>query len=147
MGNVFFWLIIMFVCFGFEVHTNAFVSIFIGFGATLAFVLALSGVGFVPEALGWIFTSVLLLFTARPLALRRFAQGKPGDLKGPTHAAMTNRKGVVESDVGDELHPGRVRIQGESWTAVTTHDSPLAPGTSVTVEKVFGTTLWVKPSR
>ena len=37
---IFFWLIIIFFCFAVEVHTAAFLAVFIGFGAAISFVLA-----------------------------------------------------------------------------------------------------------
>jgi len=135
----------MFVCFILEAHTNAFVSVFIGIGATLAFVLAIIGIGFVPEATGWIITSALLLLTLRPVAIRRYAKTSPGDLKSPTEAVMANVKGVVEQTVGDELHPGRVKIHGESWTAVSASGVSIAAGAPIVVSKVYGTKLWVVP--
>jgi membrane-bound ClpP family serine protease len=56
---------------------------------------------------------------------------------------MTNLRGVTESLVGDEENPGRVRIQGESWKAVT-EGEPIPTGAPITVRKAYGTTLWVE---
>ena len=64
----------------------------------------------------------------------------------PTATTMTDLRGVVEEPVGDELHPGRVRIQGELWKAVTDWPVILNDGTPVVVKKAFGTTLWVDPT-
>ena len=49
-----------------------------------------------------------------------------------------------EDEVGDEVHPGHVRIRGESWRAVS-EAGPLAAATPVVVTKAYGTTLWVEP--
>jgi membrane protein implicated in regulation of membrane protease activity len=46
--------------------------------------------------------------------------------------------------VGDEGHPGRVKIKGESWKAVTEATSPIPSGTQIIVRKAYGTTLWVE---
>jgi membrane protein implicated in regulation of membrane protease activity len=57
---------------------------------------------------------------------------------------MTNLTGFVEDAVGDEGHPGRVKIKGESWKAVTESVPPIPQGAQVVVRKTFGTTLWVE---
>jgi membrane protein implicated in regulation of membrane protease activity len=57
---------------------------------------------------------------------------------------MTNLPGVVEVDVGDDVHPGRVIVKGESWRAVTEGAEPIARGEKIIVRKATGTTLWVE---
>jgi membrane protein implicated in regulation of membrane protease activity len=52
---------------------------------------------------------------------------------------------MVEVTVGDEQHPGRVKIQGESWKAVTDWIEPIPEGAPIVVRKTYGTTLWVEP--
>jgi membrane protein implicated in regulation of membrane protease activity len=58
---------------------------------------------------------------------------------------MTDLRGVVLNAVGDERHPGKVKIQGESWKAVTEWPEPIPDGSMIVVKKAFGTTLWVDP--
>ena len=146
MVAVLFWFVIAVFCFGAEVHTNAFVAVFVGFGAAVSFVLALAAVPFVVQVLVWLAVSAVTLLALRPFAVRRFRHHPfERDLSLPTSTAMTDLRGVVESAVGDEHHPGRVRIQGESWRAVTEWPTALPDGTPIVVRKAFGTTLWVDP--
>jgi len=49
-----FWIIIAVFCLAVEVHTNAFVSLFIGVGAVASFILALAGVPFAVQAVVWL---------------------------------------------------------------------------------------------
>ena len=144
---ILFWLAIILVCFATEVHTNAFVAVFIGFGAAIAFVLALGGLPFIFQAVTWLAISVLTILTLRPLAMRRFHH-RPYemDMTLPSANAMTDLRGFVEEPVGDESHPGRVKIQGELWKAVTDWPAVLPDGTPVVVKKAYGTTLWVDPT-
>ena len=67
------------------------------------------------------------------------------DSLNPTASPMAGLTGAVQERVGDELHPGRVVVRGETWRAVTEGDA-LEPGTAVVVELVRGTTLWVRPA-
>ena len=146
MVAILFWLIIVGICAAAELHTNAFIAVFIGFGAAVAFVIALTGLMFVGQAAAWLGVSAVSLFVLRPYAMRRFHHHSPEiDMSLPTNTAMTNLRGLVEAVVGDPSHPGRVKIQGESWRAVTDWPVALPDGTPVVVRKAYGTTLWVDP--
>lgn len=142
-----FWIVIALFCLMVEAHTNAFIALFIGMGATLSFILALAGLPFAVQAVAWLIVSALTISTLRPFALRRF-QHRPyeRDMSRPTSNTMTDLRGSVEMTVGDEQHPGKVRIQGESWKAVTEWPVPIPDGAQIVVRKAFGTTLWVDPT-
>jgi membrane protein implicated in regulation of membrane protease activity len=141
-----FWFVIVLFCLATEVHTNAFVALFVGVGATLSFLLALAGVPFALQALAWLIVSGATLMFLRPYALRRFHH-RPYeiDMSRPTSNTMTDLRGMVEATVGDERHPGKVKIQGETWKAVTEWPEAIPEGSQVVVRKAFGTTLWVDP--
>ena len=143
----FFWIAILVVSVALEVHSGAFIALFIGAGALVALLLALVSVPFVLQAVAWLAFSGLTLVLLRPFAVKRFRRRtRQLDLARPAINNMTNLTGVVEVSVGDELHPGRVKIQGESWKAVTDWPESLPDGSLVVVRKTFGTTLWVDPS-
>jgi membrane protein implicated in regulation of membrane protease activity len=141
-----FWLVILVICVVAEVHTNAFIAIFIGFGAAIALILAFAGVAFALQAILWLIVSGVSLAALRPFAVRNFHRPLGTDLSRPAKSALTNLKGMVEVTVGDENHPGRVKIQGESWKAVTDWMEPIPVGSAIVVRKSYGTTLWVEPS-
>ena len=146
MLAAFFWIVIALICVAVEVHTNAFVAIFIGLGATLSFAFALVGVTFALQALAWLIVSGATLVFLRPFAMRKFHHHPYEiDMSHPTRTTMTGLRGIAEMTVGDEQHPGRVKIQGESWMAVTDWPEAIPDGAQITVKKVFGTTLWVEP--
>jgi membrane protein implicated in regulation of membrane protease activity len=99
---------------------------------------------FFPTAILWLVLSGSLVLFLRPYALRKFKKPSNVNLTDPVAVSMTNLVGVVEATVGDELHPGRVKIHGELWNAVTTGDE-LPVGTRIQVEKALGTKLWITP--
>jgi membrane protein implicated in regulation of membrane protease activity len=140
-----FWLALAIVCLAIEVHTNAFVAIFAGFAAAFTFALALTGISFLIQALAWIVVSVVTLALARPFALKRYQRRHAHNFAMPTESTMSDFLGTVEEAVGDAGHPGRVRLQGESWRAVTDWPEAIAVGQPVKVRRVLGTTLWVDP--
>ena len=146
MVAVLFWVLIVGFSFVLELHSNAFIAVFIGFGAAISFVLALAGLPFTFQAAAWLSVSAVTLVTLRPFAMRKFHHHAfEINMSQPTTTAMTDKHGFVELPVGDASHPGRVKIQGESWKAVTDWPAQLPDGTAVVVKKAYGTTLWVDP--
>jgi membrane protein implicated in regulation of membrane protease activity len=141
---VLFWLIIILVCIFAEIHTNAFLAVFIAAGAIVPFFLALASVPFAIEAILWLVISAVLIGVLRPAALHRFHHRGVIDLSAPSNSSMTNLTGFVEDTVGDAGHPGRVKIKGESWKAVTDAKEAIPDGAQVIVKKTYGTTLWVE---
>jgi membrane protein implicated in regulation of membrane protease activity len=144
--TVLFWVIIAIFCLAVEIHTNAFVSLFIGIGAVISFILAVAGIPFAVQAVAWLVVSGLTIAFLRPFAMRRFHHHPYEiDMSRPTSNTMTDLRGVVLNTVGDERHPGKVKIQGESWKAVTEWPETIPDGAMIVVRKAFGTTLWVDP--
>lgn len=141
---ILFWLIIILVCIFAEIHTNAFLAVFIGAGAIVPFFLSLASVPFALQAILWLVISGILIGALRPAALHRFHHQGVTDLAAPSKSSMTNLTGFVEDTVGDEGHPGRVKIKGESWRAVTDAQEAIPGGAQIIVRKTFGTTLWVE---
>jgi membrane protein implicated in regulation of membrane protease activity len=140
---ILFWLIIILVCIFAEIHTNAFLAVFIGAGAIVPFFLSLASVPFALQAILWLVISGILIGALRPAAMHRFHHRGVTDLAAPSKSSMTNLTGFVEDTVGDEGHPGRVKIKGESWRAVTDANEAIPGGVQIIVRKTFGTTLWV----
>ncbi|MDE3064783.1 MAG: NfeD family protein [Acidobacteriota bacterium] len=139
-----FWLVIIVVCILAEMHSNAFIAVFIGAAAIIPFFLALFGVPFAAQAIIWLVLSGVMLAALRPVALKRFRSGEKPDLSAPAPTALTDLTGVVEVEVGDDVHPGRVLVKGESWRAVADGGAPIARGERIVVRRAAGTTLWVE---
>jgi len=140
---VLFWLSILLVCIFAEIHTQAFVALFVGVGAIVAFFLALAGVPFAVEAVVFVVVTPLTLVSMRPPIMRRFERTSVVDLAAPAPSSLATMTGFVEEVVGDEGHPGRVKIKGEMWRAVTDSGVLIDAGTQIVVKKAYGTTLWV----
>ena len=141
---ILFWLSILLVCIFAEIHTQAFVALFVGIGAIVAFFLALASVPFAVEAVVFVVVTALTLLSLRPTVMRRFEHKSVVDLAAPAPSSLATMTGFVEVVVGDEGHPGRVKIKGETWRAVTDSGVPIDVGTQIVVKKAYGTTLWVE---
>ncbi len=141
---VVFWVVIIVLSGLAELHTNALAALFVGVGAGVAFVVALGGASFPVQALVWLLVTAATMAFLRPFALKKL-RPPAGDLALPIATTMTGQFGVVEDEVGDESHPGRIKIRGEHWRAVTDAGASIAVTTPVVVTKAYGTTLWVEP--
>ena len=60
-----FWLVILLVCIVAEIHTNAFIALFIGFGAAVALTLSFAGVAFALQSVFWLIISGVTLAALR----------------------------------------------------------------------------------
>jgi membrane protein implicated in regulation of membrane protease activity len=87
-------------------------------------------------------TSVVLLAALRPWLLRRLKKRIP--LEETNVAALVGRGAVVVSTV--TLEGGRVKLNGEVWSARTSVPGAIPPGTQVRVGRIDGATAVVEPT-
>lgn len=110
----------------------------------VAAALAAVAAGAVDEAAAWIVfvaTSVLTLMTVRPLVHRRLTSGPALRTGG---AALIGKHAVVLERISNHEGEGRVRIDGEVWSARSLdEDRVIEPGTSVEVVDIKGATALV----
>ncbi len=88
-------------------------------------------------------TSVLCLAAVRPLFVR-YIHRRSAPAPVIAHALIGQSASVVDPiGAGDE--PGRVKVGGEEWRAVSASGHPLPPGTRVEITAVASATLTVRP--
>ncbi|KRC50273.1 MULTISPECIES: NfeD family protein [unclassified Nocardioides] len=86
--------------------------------------------------------ALLLLVGVRPPLVRRL-HGGPDLVLGP--ASLVGSRGVVTEAVADH-RPGRVKIGGESWLAVSVgSEAGIEVGRSVEIVAISGATAHVRP--
>ena len=95
------------------------------------------------QILAFAFTSVLLLATLRPFLLKRLRERTP--LIETNSAALVGQDAVVVSTV--TVEGGRVKLNGEVWSARVDAAQAIPPGTEVTVSRIDGATAVVSPVR
>ena len=80
----------------------------------------------------------------RPFLSRRLrTRGEPPLTPG-VHGGFVGQRALALDDIGDELHPGHVRLAGETWLAFSDDHQPIATGAPVIVTAVRGTTMVVE---
>jgi len=131
-----------------ELASTTFFSIFLAAGAFAAGLLAF----FVPDSAIWIqavlaiAVAMLGVVVGRPFLRQRLRrQGEPPLTPG-VHGGFVGQRALGLDEIGDELHPGHVRLAGETWLAFSADHLPIPSGAPVVVTAVRGTTLVVRPA-
>lgn len=137
-----YWVIIALVFVIVEIFTSGFAVMCISFGC-------LFGAG--AAALDWDIKWQLLVFaigtalafmTVRPLVYK-FLYNKSHEVK--TNAeALIGRRGVVTERIEGELRPGRVKIDGDDWKAVSLEIEAIDIGEAVEITAINSIILTVK---
>jgi membrane protein implicated in regulation of membrane protease activity len=112
-------------------------------GAAAAAVIAFAGGALL---LQWI--AFVVVSAAGLAALPRLGRRLDDHHDQPTAGAgrLEGRVATVITDIPAGLHePGTVRIERETWRAVSTNGTPIAAGARVLVDRVTGTRLVVTP--
>ncbi len=142
------WLVLGVALLLAELHSAAFYAIFLGFGALVAGILAFV----LPDSPIWLQAFVALavavigVAVVRPRFANRFIRNSGGTASRGVHGGFVGERALATDAIGDELHPGHVRLAGETWLAISDDGSEIGGSASVIVTAVRGTTLVVRPA-
>ena len=131
-----------------ELASTTFFSIFLAVGAFAAGLLAF----FVPDSPIWvqavlaIAVAMLGVVVGRPFLRQRLRRHGEPPLTPGVHGGFVGQRALGLDDIGDELHPGHVRLAGETWLAFSADHLLIPSGAPVVVTAVRGTTLVVRPA-
>ena len=131
-----------------ELASTTFYSIFLAIGAFAAGVLAFA----LPDTAVWIQAVVAIVVAmlgvviVRPLVSRRLRRTGEPPLTPGVHGGFVGQRALPLDEIGDELHPGHVRLAGEIWMAYSEDHQPIPAGAAVVITAVRGTTLMVRPA-
>ena len=138
------WVIIALIFVIVEIFTSGFAVMCISFGC-------LFGAG--AAALDWEIKWQLLVFavgtvlafmTVRPLVYK-FFYNKNHEVK--TNAeALIGRRAIVSERIEGELHPGRVKVDGDDWKAISLEKEAIEVGEAVEITAINSIILTVKKS-
>ncbi|MGD0084043.1 MAG: NfeD family protein [Acidimicrobiales bacterium] len=141
MGEAAWWLLIAAVFVVVELGHRAFYAMFIGLGALFAAMVAIAGLGVVVQIPVFVAAAIAGLVLIRPTVARAMSRGE--QLVSGAEG-LVGKEAVVVEAVGRVTHPGKIRIQGESWKAVSNNDETIAPGTVVMILDLQGSTFVVQ---
>jgi membrane protein implicated in regulation of membrane protease activity len=129
-----------------EIFTPGFVLLWFGIGALAAAFAGLVGITSLSlQFLIFALVSVALTAASRTIFVNYFSREREGsDLKSGVDA-LPGKVGTVVSSSEGALNEGAVKVFGSTWTAYPAEgEEPLEAGERVTVERVQGSSLYVR---
>lgn len=133
------WLIVLAVLLVIEIATLGLTTIWFAGGAIVAFLVALFGGSLVVQSVIFFAVSIVLLFTMRPAALRRFNSKRIAT----NVDSLVGTTGKVLEQIDNFNETGVVLADGKEWTARTEDEHIIPEGAKVTIQKVAGVKLIV----
>ena len=140
MDWIWIWVAVVAASLVIEVATMEMVSLWTAIGGLVALLLAALGVGFDIQLIVFFTLSILLLVSLRKLALKY--QLKNSKNKVGTDLIIGSTQKLL-SEITDDIN-GTIKINGVTWTAITTTDEKLPAGTVVEILEIKGNKLIVK---
>jgi membrane protein implicated in regulation of membrane protease activity len=131
-----------------ELASTTFFSIFLAVGAFAAGLVAF----FLPDTAIWIQAVVAIavamagVVIGRPFLRQKLRRHGDPPLTPGVHGGFVGQRALGLDEIGDELHPGHVRLAGETWLAFAEDHQAIPTGAAVIVTAVRGTTLAVRPA-
>jgi len=126
-----------------EMHQGGFYLAPFAFGAVVATVVSLIGVGAALSAVVFLATSAIVFSALRPVA-QRHRRLPPAIRTGA--AALVGKRAVVLERIANHEGVGCVKIDGEVWTARSfDEDEVIDEGERVEVVEIRGATALVMP--
>lgn len=135
------WMILAALFIVGEIFTAGFFLLTIGIGAAIAGLIALLGGNTVWQLVVFVVASFLLFLVSRRFAQKVTKEQPPG--VGADR--FVGQECVVLEKIINLDDIGRVRMGKEEWRAESDSGDPIETGTAVTVVRLSGTHLVVKP--
>jgi membrane protein implicated in regulation of membrane protease activity len=137
------WLVAALLLGAGELHARGLFLAPLAAGAAVAAAAALAGAGAAVSIVIFVLLSVVVLRTLRPLAVRH---GRPVVALRTGAAALVGKRAVVVERIANDEDVGRVKIDGEVWTARSFDDGAVIDtGQVVEVLAIRGATALVIP--
>lgn len=136
------WVIVALIFVIVEIFTSGFAVMCISFGCLFGAAASALDWGVKWQLLAFAIGTVLAFMTVRPLVYKFFYK-KSHEVK--TNAdALVGRRAVATERIEGELHPGRVKVDGDDWKAVSLGAEPIEVGDAVEITAINSVILTVK---
>ena len=136
------WVIVALVFVIVEIFTSGFAVMCISFGCLFGAAASALDWDVKWQLLAFAVGTVLAFLTVRPLVYKFFYK-KSHEVK--TNAdALVGRRAIVTERIEGELHPGRVKVDGDDWKAVSLEAVPIEVGEAVEITAVNSVILTIK---
>ena len=136
------WVIVALVFVIVEIFTTGFAVMCISFGCLFGAAVSLFELDVKWQLLAFAVGTVLAFLTVRPLVYKFFY--KKGQEVKTNAEALVGRRAIVTERVGDEMHPGRVKVDGDDWKAISLDTEPIEVGETVEIMAINSIIVTVK---
>ena len=136
------WVIVALLFVIVEIFTTGFAVMCISFGCLFGAAASALEWDVKWQLLAFAVGTVLAFMTVRPLVYKFFY--KQGQEVKTNAEALVGRRAIVTERIEGELHPGRVKIDGDDWKAVCESAEPIEVGAAVEVTAINSVILTVK---
>ena len=135
------WLIAAGVFFIGEIITVGFLIFWFGVGSLFAMVTSfIFPDNILLQSIVFLVSSTILIFCTKPIVNKYISKKSV-----PTNVySVVGKIGIVTKPISFE-EPGQVKVDGETWTAVSKDSSAIEKDTEVTVHEIDGVKLIVSP--
>ena len=136
------WVIIALIFVIVEIFTSGFAVMCISIGALFGAIASALDWEFKWQILVFAIGTIVALLTLRPLVYKLF-YNKSRDVK--TNAeALIGRRAITTERIEGELHPGRVKVDGDEWKAISLEAEPIEVGEAVEITTLNSIIVTVK---
>ena len=135
------WLIIAGLFFVGEIATVGFLIFWFGIGALIAMIVSFFTSNIIIQTTIFVISSTILIFATKPF-VKKFADVK----KTNTNVySIIGKKALVIKTI-DPIHSvGKIKINGEVWTAESENNQVIDEGSEVEILEIKGVKAIVKP--
>ena len=136
------WVIVALIFVIVEMFTTGFAVMCISVGCLFGAGASLLDWDIKWQILAFAIGTALAFVTIRPLVYKFFYK-KDDEVK--TNAeALIGRKAIVSERIDGELHPGRVKVDGDDWKAISLDAEPIEVGEAVEITAINSIIVTVK---
>ena len=136
------WVIIALVFVIIEMFTTGFAVMCISFGCGFGAVVSALGCDIKWQLVAFAIGTVLAFLTVRPIVYK-FFYNKSHEVK-TNAAAVVGRRAIVTERIEGDLHPGRVKVDGDDWKAISPETAPIEVGEAVEITAINSVIVTVK---
>ena len=137
------WLVLAGLFFIGEMITSGFLVFWLGVGAVLALLCSFVIDNVVVQIIIFTVSSIVLIFLTKPLT-KKFLKNETI----VTNAySLVGKKGIVLEEIDSIKGCGKVKVNGEIWSAKSNEEGIIEKETEIEVLEIVGVKLVVKPCK
>ena len=135
------WLIIAGICIVAEIFTVGFLIFWFAIGALIAMVTSFFTSNIIIQTTVFIISSTILIFATKPF-VKRFS--KDEDTVKTNVYSIIGKSGIVTKEINPSNSNGQIKVDGETWTAISENKTTIPKDTEVIVVEIKGVKAIVK---